>query len=73
MTIGLRGGDIGGPTIGPNVSIGTGAKILGRVRIGEGAKIGANAVVVDDVADSATVVGVPARPFDSSQGPPERE
>ena len=48
--------------IGPNVSIGTGAKVLGPVHVGAGAKIGANAVVVDDVPESATVVGVPARP-----------
>src|SRR5437588_557416 len=73
VTIGLRGGDIGGPTLGPDVSIGTGAKILGSVRVGQGAKIGANAVVVDDVAESATVIGIPARPVDSSQSASERE
>ena len=43
------------------VSIGTGAKLIGPVRVGDGATIGANAVVVDDVAPGATVVGVPAR------------
>lgn len=61
VTIGLRG-DFVGPTIGPGVNIGTGAKILGRVRVGAGAKIGANAVVIDDVPESTTVVGAPARP-----------
>src|SRR5919197_801533 len=62
VTIGLRAGDAIGPTIGSHVSIGTGAKILGRLRVGAGAQIGANAVVLDDVPESATVVGAPARP-----------
>jgi serine O-acetyltransferase len=62
VTIGLRAGDLRGPTIGPDALVGTGAKVLGNVTIGAGAKIGANAVVVDDVADGATYVGVPARP-----------
>jgi serine O-acetyltransferase len=61
VTIGLRAGDYRGATIERNVSIGTGAKIIGAVRIGEGATIGANAVVLDDVPGGATVVGVPAR------------
>ena len=61
VTIGLRAGDYQGAAIERNVSIGTGAKIIGAVRIGEGATIGANAVVVDDVPAGATVVGVPAR------------
>jgi serine O-acetyltransferase len=61
VTIGLRAGDYQGATIERNVSIGTGAKIIGPVRIGEGATIGANAVVVDDVPAGSTVVGVPAR------------
>jgi len=50
-----------GPTIGRNVKIGTGAKIVGPVTIGDGARIGANAVVVDDVAARTTVVGVPSK------------
>jgi serine O-acetyltransferase len=62
VTIGLRGGELGGPTIGPNVNVGTGAKVLGNLTVGEGARIGANAVVIDDVAEASTVVGVPARP-----------
>jgi serine O-acetyltransferase len=62
VTLGLRGGDVVGPTIEHSVSIGTGAKVLGRVRIGAGAQIGANAVVLEDVAPGSTVVGVPARP-----------
>jgi serine O-acetyltransferase len=49
------------PTIGNNVTIGTSAKILGPIIVGDGAKIGANAVVLKDVPSMATAVGVPAR------------
>ena len=52
-----------GPVIGNNVHIGTGAKILGKVNIGDFAKIGANAVIVHDVPAYHTAVGVPARSF----------
>ena len=62
VTIGLRSGDVVGPTIERDVAIGTGAKILGNVRVGAGASVGANAVVVDDVEPGTTVVGTPARP-----------
>ncbi|HEY4122051.1 MAG TPA: serine acetyltransferase [Byssovorax sp.] len=50
------------PTLGSDIHIGAGAKIIGPVTIGDGAKIGANAVVVHDVAPYTTVVGIPARP-----------
>ncbi len=63
VTVGLRAGDVQGPTIERNVSIGTGAKVIGPIRVGAGAQIGANAVVVDDVAPGTTVVGAPARPI----------
>ncbi len=69
VTVGLRSGNYFGPRIGPDVSIGTGAKVIGPVSVGAGAQIGANAVVVDDVAEGATVVGVPARPVAESQQP----
>ncbi len=49
------------PTIGNNVVIGTGAKVLGNIVIGDNVQIGANAVVVKDVPPSCTVVGVPGR------------
>ncbi len=49
------------PRIGDDVFIGAGAKILGAVSLGNGAKVGANAVVLDDVPAGATVVGVPGR------------
>lgn len=45
-----------GPTIGDNVYIGAGAKIIGDINIGNNVKIGANAIVVDDVPEGATVV-----------------
>lgn len=61
VTIGLTAGDFQGPVIGRRVSVGTGAKILGPVKVGKGAKIGANAVVLCDVPAGATAVGVPAR------------
>lgn len=60
VTIGLLEGEFTGPKIGKNAMIGTGAKVLGPVVLGENVKIGANAVVIDNVADRATVVGVPA-------------
>ena len=65
VTIGLRAANPQGPTIEADVNIGTGAKIIGPVRVGAGAMIGANAVVVDDVAPGTTVVGAPARPVES--------
>lgn len=60
VTIGGRGG-AGVPIIEDDVEIGTGAKILGGVRICRGAKIGANAVVLTDVPPYSTAVGIPAR------------
>ena len=49
------------PTIGNNVVIGTGAKILGNITVGDNSYIGANAVVIKDVPPNSTVVGVPGR------------
>lgn len=49
------------PLIGSDVFIGAGAKVLGSVVVGDGARVGANAVVVHDVPAHATVVGIPAR------------
>jgi len=61
VTIGGRGEFHDVPVIEDDVMIGTGAKILGPVRIGRGARIGANAVVVKDVPPGATATGIPAR------------
>lgn len=49
------------PTVGNNVVIGAGAKILGNISIGSNSKIGANSVVINDVPEGATVVGIPGR------------
>jgi serine O-acetyltransferase len=59
-TIGLRD-EWAFPDIGDNVFIGAGARVLGGIRIGNDVTIGANAVVIHDVPDGATVVGIPAR------------
>jgi serine O-acetyltransferase len=65
VTLGNTGCDdpLGAPRIGARVQIGAGAKILGRVNVGDDVIIGANAVVVDDVPPGAAVGGVPARPL----------
>jgi serine O-acetyltransferase len=71
-TIGLRAGHWLGPTLEPGVEVGTGARLLGEFRVGAGARIGANAVVIRDVPPGVTVVGVPARPLPAtapSSGP----
>ena len=49
------------PTIGNNVIIGSGSKILGNIKIGNNVKIGANSVVLDDIPNNSTVVGVKAK------------
>jgi len=63
VTLGGTGKDIGKrhPTIEDGVLIGTGAKVLGPITVGKGAKIGANAVVVKNVPAKATAVGSPAK------------
>jgi serine O-acetyltransferase len=63
VTLGGTGKHVGKrhPTIGNNVLIGAGAKILGPFRVGDNAKVAANAVVLDEVDDNTTVVGVPAK------------
>ena len=48
------------PSLGNNVTISSGCKIIGKVKIGDNSKVGANAVVVKDVPENCTVVGVPA-------------
>ena len=63
VTLGGTGNERGKrhPTIGNNVVIGTGAKVLGSIRIGNNARIGAGSVVVHPVPDNSTVVGIPGR------------
>jgi len=61
VTIGGRSGIYGVPVIEDGVFIGAGARILGDIRIGQRAIIGANAVVLESIPDDAVVAGVPAR------------
>ena len=63
VTLGGTGKDKGKrhPTLGNNVVIGAGAKVLGPIYIGNNAKIGANSVVLKDVPEGATAVGIPAK------------
>ena len=63
VTLGGTGKDTGKrhPTIGNHVLIGAGAKVLGPFKVGDGAKIAAGAVVLEEVPPSATAVGIPAR------------
>ncbi len=60
VTIGAQARET--PVLGSNIFIGAGAKVIGSLTIGDGAKIGANAVVLHDVAPNTTVVGIPAKP-----------
>ena len=69
VTIGGKSGVLEVPQIGDFVYISTGAKILGNVKVGNYAVIGANAVVVKDVPDNAIVVGVPAKIISYKGGP----
>jgi serine O-acetyltransferase len=59
------------PTIGSSVIIGAGAKVLGAITVGDGARVGANAVVTQPVPAGETVVGIPARPV--GRDPTRRE
>jgi serine O-acetyltransferase len=61
-----RGDKVGCPVIGNNVFIAPGAVVIGRIQIGDFAAIGANAVVVGDVAERTTVGGIPARPISNT-------
>jgi serine O-acetyltransferase len=56
------------PTLGNNVVVGAGAKVLGPIHVADGARIGSNAVVVKDVPAEATVVGVPGRVVRAADG-----
>ena len=69
VTIGMRN-KWGFPVIGDGVFIGAGARILGEIIIGDHVKIGANAVVITDIPDHATAVGVPARVIKSEPAYP---
>ena len=70
VTIGGTGTHPGVPVIEAHAYIGSGAKLLGPIRIGHGARIGANAVVLCDVPAGAVAVGVPARVLPAADAPP---
>ena len=55
------------PTLGDNVVIGAGAKVLGPIMIGKNSKVGSNAVVVSDIPEDSTAVGIPAKIIESDQ------
>lgn len=61
VTIGGRSGMRGAPVIGEGALIGTGAKVLGPIHIGQFASVGANAVVLEDIPPYAIAVGIPAK------------
>jgi len=62
VTIGTSAmGRSGAPILGDNVYIGTGATLIGKIRVGNGAKIAANTLVISNVPEGATVMGVPGR------------
>ena len=63
VTLGGTGKETGKrhPTIGNNVLIGTGAKVLGPITIGSGSRVAANSVVLKDIPENSTAVGIPAR------------
>jgi serine O-acetyltransferase len=67
VTIGMIGDDEV-PVLGNNIYVGAGAKIIGKVIVGDGARIGANAVVTHDVPAGWTAVGVPARLIERIEG-----
>ncbi len=64
VTIGAAAmGRKGAPQVGDDVYIGTGATLVGKIRVGNGAKIAANTLVMSNVPEGATVIGVPGRVF----------
>jgi serine O-acetyltransferase len=71
VTLGGTGNEKGKrhPTLGDRVVVGTGAKILGNIRIGDNVKVGAGSVVVYPVPDNSTVVGIPGRVVRTRTGP----
>lgn len=61
------------PTLGRNVVVGAGAKVLGPIEVGDFARIGSNSVVVKDVPDHATVVGIPGRVLEDRNEPENKQ
>jgi serine O-acetyltransferase len=62
VTIGVSAmGREGAPVLGDDIYVGPGATLVGKIRVGSGAKVAANTLVIDDVPEGATVIGVPGR------------
>lgn len=59
--------DMARPTVGDNVIVGAGAKVLGKLHLGDSSRVGANAVVLEDVPAGATVGGIPAKILKQSE------
>ena len=61
VTLGATGNEVGRrhPTIGNNVLIGAGSKVMGNIKVGDNVKIGAGSIVLKDIKDNTTVVGMP--------------
>lgn len=74
-TLGGTGKHVGKrhPTIGNNVMIGAGAKVLGPVTIGDNSKVAAGAVVLKDIPENSTAVGIPARVVRGKTEPPKEQ
>ena len=75
VTLGGTGKDVGKrhPTIGNNVMIGSGAKVLGPFTVGDNSKIAAGAVVLNEIPENSTAVGVPARVISKAKTAPCRD
>lgn len=59
------------PSLGNDIFVGSGAKIIGDLRLGDGVKVGANAVVIRSADDGATLLGIPATPYTKNTEGPE--
>lgn len=75
VTLGMRRMDDAhaAPVLGDRVNVGAGAKLIGRIHVGDGAEIGANAVVLHDVPAGRLAVGIPARVVDRRDAAPPRD
>ena len=68
VTLGQKDPTSGEPSLGSDVYVGTGAKLLGSIQVGSGAIIGANAVVIGDVPGAHVAIGIPARCYPRQVG-----
>lgn len=64
VTVGMRNEHVF-PSLGDRVFLGAGCRVLGGIKLGDDVKVGANAVVIDDISADTAVVGIPAKPLGS--------